>query len=342
MQSDQSPNGKPAPDAAKRLPRALLEESEWKKYNANQEFPISVGSSVMIHLFVGLLLAAGLSMQMGGCLNRYQPQSPMVEIVDAGGGGQGDGGGDPTSRERPKELIVRDRKPQEIGLPLDPKDIARLEQPADNPRPVLPPRTDTKLPMGDPTKPNSGEQGLGGKGRGGGLGDGDGTGIGDATGPGIQNERSKRNARWQISFPYNSGAAYLARLENLGAMLVIHQGDGKYLIYRDLSRRPLVGASESEAAADELRRRFIRWVDDKPSSVAALASTLRLSFTPKEIVVHFPVELEKALLARELGYRGLTEAQLNERNQITLFRAERIGPRYEVTVIEQRTRREDE
>jgi hypothetical protein len=315
------------------------DESDMQKYNANQELPISIGSSFMLHFLVILLFAAGLSMQMKGCTAGTQPESPGVEIVDAGGGGQGDGAGDPNSPRKPKELAIRDRKPQEMGLPLDPKEIAKLEL-NEKPRPVLPQRTETDKPFGDPTKPNTGNQGLGGLGRNGGLGDGDGTGVGDKTGPGIQTQRSKRNQRWRMSFPYGSGSAYLAKLENLGATIVVPQGDGKYVIFRDLSRRPPVGSVEGEAAADELRRKYIRWIDDKQASVSALAAALKLSFMPDEIVVHFPVELEKALLGSELAYRGLTEEQLNERNILTLFRAERVGSRYEVSVVEQRPKRE--
>src|SRR5262245_53992408 len=91
------------------------EESVWRKYSSNHEFPISTLTSVALHVFVGMLgvLFGAMVFHWGAS---EPPQVSTIQVFDPresprGGGGQTDGGANPS------ELVHRDRNPGRIDDP---------------------------------------------------------------------------------------------------------------------------------------------------------------------------------------------------------------------------------
>ena len=335
MTPNQPPVTAAKPAAPAEAPLVPPEETFWRKYSPNHEVPLSTMASFVIHFFLGLLvIALGANFFWGG-----DPEPPAVDnIVFAGGGGPGDGGGAPDALLDPREAVAFD--PNFRGstvrsdLTYDPKDIPPL--PSDAGRPIEEVRTgvDQAKGIADAAR-RIGSQGRGGPGTGGGKGSGDGPGEGDGSGPGKQTKRAKRMERWVLNFRYNSGEEYARRLENLQAILVVPEGD-KFRVYEDLSRRPVRGTVKTLAEINQLNR--IYWRDDNPDSVAALAQALGWPTVPRYVAAFFPRDLEEELARQERAYRGLTEEEIDARRLETIFQAERVAGRWNVKVVDQRPR----
>jgi hypothetical protein len=177
-------------------------------------------------------------------------------------------------------------------------------------------------------------KGEGGPGRGGGKGRGVGTGEGDDVGPdkgNLNNASIKRALRWVMLFNTLDGKDYLSQLRSLEAILAIPDGQGGYVVFRDLNRLPAHGEKEE---LQNIKRIF--WVDDKPESVRSLAMALKLPAAPSHFVAFFPEKLEKDLLDKEIKYsRGHQEEDIQE----TRFKVLRSGSGYEARVEGQQLKR---
>jgi hypothetical protein len=338
---------KPATSKARKPP----EERFWKHYSPHHEFPLSVVSSFFLHIlafgFIGLILAGALMM--------FVPdKAPLpVESINVGGGGgnpNGVGNGPNTgvlphgeetakqeteqpkfSSETPSEKL---NKPEVAKAPLlDPKntDKSRMID--------LPDASGALAAVGDKARAIRDQiagRGQGGKGSGDGEGSGVGPGKGSGVGPGnsgrIQTEREKRNERWAMKFEVSTGEEYLRQLADLGAILAVPAPgqQGKYVIYRDLNRRPVQGNVESLAGMNR-----IFWRDEKPRAMESLANAMGLDRIPDEIIAFFPVELESKLAKLEHGAYPGPEDNIQE----TLFRIVREGGHYEPKLERVKTKR---
>jgi hypothetical protein len=269
--------------------------------------------------FVGIL-AFGAAVMYGGC-GMWAPAKapPLMEVIDAGGGG------DPNASEASD---VRNDQATEAAVP---DSVSSFELPDFDDITAPVPIKEEKVSK-EPKKPVS--KGLGGTGSGGGLGSGTGTGIGSGSGPGVQNARAKRMYRWEIKMPFGSPTSYLSKLENLGATVVAYHADGKYTIYRNLTTKR--GENISTEDLEKFNKTQLGWWDTKTDSVTALGTALNVRPIPPKFRIHFPVELEQALATAETSYRNLTEDELDKRNLFTSFSARRVGARFEVTVVEQK------
>jgi hypothetical protein len=335
-------NNKQGPIATQAPPAGTF----WRRYSPHHEFPLSVSSSLFLHI-LGFILLGGLLFAFLG-LNRDK-ELPVGAIRIAGGGGNEEGTGSTPKGVLPSSEAVPDKPQQEtVASTTNPEKLVKPEP--SKPQITLP---DT----GRPIEPNTAAaeaklsaagkkarealagalaaKGKGGTGSGGGQGSGTGTGIGNASGPGrgTLNQREKRQLRWTMMFNTRSGDDYADQLQGLGAILAILGPNGDYLVIRDLDRhhRPVQAKPED---IKELNR--IYWVDDKPQSVHSLAMALGIRPVPDHIVAFFPQQLEKELAEKELQYlrsrsRG-TEDDIAE----TIFRVDRRGNRYEPIVIDQR------
>ena len=136
-----------------------------------------------------------------------------------------------------------------------------------------------------------------------------------------------RPLRWVLLFDTRSGQDYLRQLRALGAILAVPEGEGKYRVFRDLSRQPAVGKVEDLST---IRRIF--WIDSKRESVDSLTDALGIKPPPSHIVAFFPAALEDHLLNKELKYRNRREEDIRE----TRFRIVGRGGRYEPEVEDQR------
>jgi hypothetical protein len=172
-----------------------------------------------------------------------------------------------------------------------------------------------------------GGKGQGGPGSGGGKGTGDGRGVGPGEGA-MGSVRAKRKLRWTIMFNTRSGEDYLRQLDSLGAILAVKAPDGELKAIRNLLERPVKLLSEDLQA---LNRIF--WIDDKPDTVEQLANAMGLGFTPPQVIALFPYEFERALLDKELKFRGRKEDEILETRFQILMRG---GRNYQIVVIDQR------
>jgi hypothetical protein len=315
----------------------------WKKYSPHHEFPLSLSSSVFLHI-LGFVLLGGFLLAFFG-LNRDK-ELPVDAVTIAGGGGNKEGqGNNPGGGVLPSNEAIQDKpQPETVSNSINREKLVKPE--VKTPELVVP---DAGRPVDANTAaadnalsatsdkarklligPLAGK-GQGGPGSGGGQGSGKGTGIGNASGPGrgTLNQREKRQLRWTMIFNTRSGEDYADQLLGLGAILAILGPDGEYLVIRDLDRRH----RPVQAKPEDLKQlNRIYWVDDKPQSVHSLAMALGIRPVPDHIVAFFPQELEKELAEKELkSFRG-KEEDIAE----TTFKVERRGNRYEPLVISQR------
>jgi hypothetical protein len=321
----------------------------WKKYSAHHEFPLSLSSSIFLHV-LGFVLLGGFLFAFFGW--NQDKKLDVDTVVIAGGGGNPNGVGNGLgSGVLPSKEAVDDKdrpQPERVAENINKEQLTKPEAQ----KPELPPLSPNGLrPIEDPSAANTklgaiGTQlrekiagaiagkGQGGPGSGGGQGSGTGTGIGNASGPGRGNltQREKRQMRWTMLFNTRSGEDYVDQLIGLGAILAIPAGPNhEYLVIRNLDRRHGPIQPERENLRDLNR---IYWVDNKPQSVYSLARALGIRPVPEHFVAFFPQELEKELAEKELQYKGNKEEDIEE----TVFQVRRVGNRYEPVVVEQRRR----
>jgi hypothetical protein len=321
----------------------------WKKYSPHHEFPLSLSSSIFLHI-LGFVLLGGFLLAFFG-LNR-EKELPINTVVVAGGGGNPNGvGNNRGAGVLPSNEAVDDKdkpQPDRVAENINKEQLTKPEaKKAELPpldkgvRPIEADTSaaDTKLgAIGDKLRAKIAGaiagKGQGGPGSGGGQGSGTGTGIGNASGPGRGNltQREKRQLRWTMMFNTRSGEDYVDQLIGLGAILAIPAGPNhEYLVIRDLDRRHGPIQPKREDLGDLNR---IYWVDNKPQSVYSLAMALGIRPVPEHFVAFFPPELEKELAEKEQKYSSSKEEDIEE----TVFRVVRSGNRYEPIVIEQRRR----
>jgi RNA polymerase sigma factor (sigma-70 family) len=142
----------------------------------------------------------------------------------------------------------------------------------------------------------------------------------------------KRILRWQLKFNTKDGKEYASQLEALGAHLAIPvEGQDKYRVIRDLSKRPATGAVE-----DLSRVEHIFWLEDNADSVASLAKALGIKPVPKHIVVFLPKYVEDELLRKELAHARKRRANIKEENILeTQFEFVQTKTGYDIKVASQ-------
>ena len=335
----------------KTRPAGLPDERVWIKYSPHNELPISVSSSLFIHVVVlgviGLILAGFLGRLFGP-----HDKTPDVLLFDMPGGGGGplDGAGDnPALGARPTgSEVIQKNNPQEAVPPIESKE---LPTPTNDSPPVVSTEdfSNRILPemnvLSNQRLSNVAKEadrkiaaaiagkGLGGPGSDGGMGKGKGKGIGDNVGDGSGNNatvQQKRRIRWTITFSTLGGRDYLRQLAALGAFMAVPTEDNQLMVYRDLNRTPAVGKREDPASIPNLR-----FYDDKPESVRDLSRELGLAKTPQYLFGYFPQEFEQELRRLELAaYKG-DEDNIEE----TIFQVVPRGKKCEAKLLRVRLKR---
>jgi hypothetical protein len=337
--------------AKKRLP---AEPRFWKRYSKHHEFPLSIVSSVFIHLLVGglvILVITGALLSLLGISHESVPVEAIV--VDAGGAGNLNGIGTGPANgavAQKRENVEENEKPsleQSQG-----KEAPPLAAPQ-KPTPSLLPQKDEKDRVTDLDTSKANERlnslgvklrsqledvvagkGEGGqKGEGGGKGSGKGPGEGAGRGPGKQTGpltlHQKRQNRWTLVFDTRSGYDYLRQLRGLNTILAVPEPGGGHLVFRKLDSHPRGKHEDIEAIPG------LHWFDSKPDSVRSLAMALGLETMPEYIVAFFPPSLEEHL--RDLEQRAFSgdEDDIDE----TYFRVVNRGGQYDVVCDEIKRRR---
>jgi hypothetical protein len=293
----------------------LPDERFWQRYSPHHEFTLSGATSVALHAGVILLLVLGtVAATRAGLGGKGQvPSVTIVQMEDEG----------------PSSAVAPGRRDQPMLLPPDPQpslgDARQQPLPLVLPTPlqVPEPGEDGRLLQLDndaaKTTAMLGEIGARLKPR---------PPAGPGGTEGNRLERVPRMLRWTMLFNTQNGDDYARQLHGLGAILAIpaEGQEGRYLILRDLGRRPVQGEVGNVA---DIQRIF--WVDDKPDSVRALALALGLKNVPSHVVAFFPAKLEGELLDKELRYAGRKEEQI----EATRFRVVRTRDGYGVDVVAQ-------
>jgi hypothetical protein len=306
-------------------PAGLPDQRFWIKYSPNHELPLSVTSSVFLHALafglIGLILAGVLGGLFGG--NRHREIKPF-QLADGGGG---DPNGNTTGSNESNvlngtEITQKTKNPE----PIQPLEATKpLYQPEPNTEPLVNSNEAVSRIFQDPKLSTRNlsdvaknanvrlalaiSKGQSGTGQGGGKGDGKGSGSGNQMGPGSDGAKtSDRQLRWTMIFRTTSGRDYLKQIQDLGGTLAVPEGNDEYLVFRDLHKQPLVGRKEDLGSFEGV----LRWVDDRPDSVKALAHSLGLSSKPAFIVAFFDKKLEKEMADLEKRQYSGPESNIEE------------------------------
>ncbi len=334
----------PDNNAPKKKAPAPPDERFWKRYSPHHEFPLSLSSSVFLHVIaLVILIFGGVLLAIIGLAPKEAIAVDTITI--AGGGGNPDGYGNQRGEGiiSGPEAVEKDKPPEKIAKTVPNE---KLQNPEDTPPPLVetPSKDNTRYVEKDAQAIGSAAanvqskakeklaahmagKGQGGVGSGGGKGSGTGTGEGGLEGPGKANitKRDKRRARWTMLFNVSGGGGrdYVRQLNGLGAILAYPTAGDNYMVIRNLSERPV------RPVAEDIRQfNMIWWQDDKPESVDSLARALGISPAPEYFVAFFPLALEQQLLDKELkAFRG-KEEDIEE----TVFRVQPRGGGYEPEV----------
>jgi hypothetical protein len=148
-------------------------------------------------------------------------------------------------------------------------------------------------------------------------------GIGSPGGPG--EIRSDRVRRWQVNFSVAGPEDHLRQFAGLGAILAVPDGDGRYYVYRELSRRPIVGKVEDISTINR-----IWFIDSKEETATGIARLLGIPEQPKELIAFFPQRLEQQMAALENQlYPGAKKT-----GKKVFFEVVRRGAGYQVQLAE--------
>ena len=340
-----SPKTNHAAKTAEKAPLMPPDEKFWQRYSPRYEFPVSFGSSWVIHFLVAGFLIL--------CAFKLITTDSAIEVDDlivGGGGGNPNGEPGGTGRGAMKEAI--DQSEDRLPMPGKAASAEKLRDVEKSKKPLVKVESSGRLieddlvlgkklsSVGevarkrmDAIQQAAADKGEGGTGKGGGKGKGTGTGEGDTFGPGKGkiNKRVQRQLRWTLIFNIHDPEDYARQLRALGAILAIPGPNDTFLVIDDVLKRPVTPTPRD---VKELNRMY--WIDDRKDSIAPLARTLGLSETPPYFYAFFPPELEKELLKKELEYRRLPEDRIEE----TRFRVRRTatGRGYEPVVEDQETK----
>jgi len=334
-----SSNAKEKPDLDKdsTVVEGPPEESFDEMYNKRLEFPLSLVSAILIHVFVGAMIVFVLFYLINIGDDKSGVPVKLVNLAgmdDAGEGSAGSGGeedpfikadGDATkflqeSLLDPTKLPDVNEVKQTIkyldptgNLPISDANAAAYAGLEESVRKKL---LGTRQGAG-PEK-GSGFDGSKGKGPGG-------TGADSTFG---------RNMRWVLRFKVRDGQDYLDQLRSMGAEILVPIPDSdKCILIADISKPDV----QKTASDDDMRRLAdkIKFSDSRPEAVRSVSRTLHLDFSPKSFWAFFPKKIEDELSSKETNYRNRRAEDIEE----TIFRVAIRGGSYELVVDEQKIKR---
>jgi len=333
------PAATPAPQATGTVPQNqsifLPEDSIWKRYSSHQEFPLSVAASVVLHL-----LAAGIVVLGSVLVFRFaskEAPSDLEAVVFAGGGGSGDGVGDPTGPEMLQDAFkydpnsnneaLADLKLEDTREVAAEGDILAEKQKEDQAK------INEQLARGERKSGLTGDKGEGGSGRGGGAGNGFGGGYGDGGGKGRNTgTRHLRQARWIIILPREDPETFIKKLVQIKAILLCPDGESvsSFNVCEDPGKRPVEWKKITQEGVNKYNRLW--YMSHTKTDREYVATGLYMTKEPRWIAIFIPNELEKVMADVEFNYKKMNEAELNQRKWITIFEVDRRGDTWDVRI----------
>jgi hypothetical protein len=315
-------------------PLALPEESIWKRYSSRQEFPLSLGLSVVLHLAVaGAIALAGM---LAFSFSAKAGPMEIEAVVFAGGGGSGENVGNPDNPHMLQDPVYFNeqsndpRKELSVDPPLaiEKEGDTKIEQHRKESENLK-----DQLTQGQDKAGIAGSKGQGGRGGLGGKGDGFGPGEGDGFGPGKNpSKRFKRQARWILILPREDPEAFVKKLVDIKAILLIPDGDkiGIYKVCEDLGKRPVTFKSIDQVGVNKYNRLW--YMSHSPTDAQYVATGLYLTNQPRWIAIFIPQDLEQEIARAEFNHKKMSEDELIQRGWVTQFVIDRRGDTWDVQI----------
>jgi len=295
----------------------------WRRYSRHGEFPWSTMTSMALHLFILVMMAAAAAPLLD-----YDRTPPSVDVLVVGeepdaAPGEGDGlpeagelnadAADDAMEPTPDAMDVTDvqdvTEPEPFEPQIDVPDVGT--QFRDQEKQLQ----DTRDRLKDAREKLNRDLGKGTP---------SGTGTGGGGGSGASG-KAARAARWILRFNIRSPQEYLTQIDGLGAHIAFPTSGDKYLYFYNASS----GSRRSETrslAANEM----VYWVDDNAESVGRVASVLGIP--PGPFMLSFlPQELEDRMVQLERAYNNLEEDEILS----TVFEVVFRGGKYDVFVAAQ-------
>ncbi len=312
----------------------------WSKYNRQSEFALGFMFSTFIHVLFGAAQVVGVYYVIYA--NSQSEPLPVKTISldggpdEAGLGAAGSGGQpEPVAEGSSNPLKTpQDALPAVRPLPEIREEITKAIQ-VENPEsnlPIAPANAKALAALDQVFRDKA--LGLGAR-----KGATDNPGTGDTGQPGAGNGGSgpntprARSLRWVIKFRTASGRDYLDQLAAMGAVVIVPVPRADHWLVFD---NPKVATGRRGGAEDDAKfAQQIRFGDERPSSVEAVAEALKLDFTPRSFWAVFPKGLEEELADKERRYRGRRSEDIEE----TVFQVTIRGGSYEIVVYDQKAMR---
>lgn len=313
----------------------MPEESIWKRYSSHQEFPLSMAASVVLHLFAAGIVVLGsvLVFRFG---NKDVP-SDLEAVVFAGGGGSGDGIGDPDGPEMLQAALKFDPSASaELPPDINPEDYTKIEAEGDikvEKQMEEQAKIQEQLARGERRAGLTGDRGEGGSGRGGGQGDGFGGGYGDGVGPGRNtSKRSLRQSRWTIVLPREDPDLFKRKLIQIKAILLIPEGSSvaSFKINENLEKMPPEFKPIDQKGINAYNRLW--YMSHDKVDCDYIARSMYLKDSPRWFAIFIPQDLEQEMLRQELNHKKMSEDEINNKKWITIFDVDRRGDSWDVRV----------
>jgi hypothetical protein len=313
------------------------EEDFDEKYNKRLEFPISIVSSILLHVMGGAFLVFVLL----GFLSFSDDKGGVpVKLValdgfdDSGEGSAGSGGvedpfikadGDPD-----KAILDSLVDPSKLPDVKEVKNTIKYLDPTGNLQP-----SDANAAAYSSLNESVRKKLLGQR-QGAGNEKGSGFDGSKGTGPGGTGADSTlgRNMRWVLRFKVESGRNYLEQLRVMNAELLIPYPNSERCVLIENLENP----SNQRNATDEDMRRLstkVKFSDGRREAVRAIAQTLGLDFTPASFWAFFPRKIEDELAKKETGYRNRRAEDIEE----TIFSVRVRAGEYEFVVEDQKIKK---
>lgn len=292
----------------------------WQRYSHHGEFPWSSVTSVALHLFILLLLAAAAAP-----LLQYDRTPPAVDVLVVGdepnaAPGEGDGlpeagdlaGTDDAEMEpAPEDQEITEVQEVAEPEPFEPEMVvpeagAQFQEQKQQLQTARDQLAAAKQRLQDALKKGDKARGTGG---GGGSG---------ASG------KAARAARWVLRFRFSGVEDYLKQIDGLGATLAFPAENQKFRCFYNAS------APNPKSEVRNPPNNEINWIDDDMKSVQEVARHLRISSAPF-MVLFLPQELEDRLSQLERAYNNLEEDEIAS----TIFEVVYRNGKYDVIVAEQ-------
>lgn len=305
------------------LPDLKPEPSIWQKYSSRNEFPLSVLSSISIHLLIIMgiiaLLAIGFIFpQFGKTVTEMDKGNMQLDVIP-GGSTMGDAGEDANTEKAKFQFDLNKIEAEPNLFDLDPTSL--------DPANRKPTPTNEGTSEAERLKKFNDAKNTGGEDGGGGNRKGPGDGIG---------QHQMRTNRWIINIRYDEPEVFLRKLQELNVVIIAQKKEDSYLVFDDLKNitgvrtETLQGINQK---ANQMKRAF--YVDRNRASCYAFGEAAKLDFLPQMLLLFIPQELEQQMLKAELAHANLSERDVMAQGLKTKFEITRPGTEFVIKVISQ-------